>query len=151
MDTRLSGKCLVLSSSMDTRLSGKCLVLLLGRTGLSLLLHHFLILRSLPLLRIRFLHWARLRLNGACWQIVPLALNLHLVILVFFIVRLSIHAGKEVDAVGTNQVDRTFTLNESELCVTGDEYVNVGLEVRGSPHCQNRHFHLLRSVIKLFK
>ena len=33
-------------------------ILLLGRTGLGLLLHHLLVLRSLALLRVLLLHWA---------------------------------------------------------------------------------------------
>ena len=40
--------------------------------------------------------------------------NLHLVILIF-IVCLPINAGKEVDAVGANQVDRAFALQEMKI------------------------------------
>ena len=49
---------------MDTAVLGEGPVLLLGRTGLGLLLHHLLILRGLALLRIHLLHWARLRLQS---------------------------------------------------------------------------------------
>ena len=46
---------------MDTAVAGESL--LLGRTGLGLLLHHLLVLRRLALLRIHLLHWARLGLQ----------------------------------------------------------------------------------------
>ena len=51
-----------LGSGTDTTVAGESLVLLLGGTGLGLLLHHFLVLRSLALLRVHLLHWARLGL-----------------------------------------------------------------------------------------
>ena len=43
---------------------GEKLVLLLGRTGLGLLLDHLLILRGLALLRIHLLQWTRLGLQS---------------------------------------------------------------------------------------
>ena len=49
---------------MDTTVGGESLVLLLGGTGLGLLLHHFLVLRGLALLRVHLLHWARLGLRS---------------------------------------------------------------------------------------
>ena len=38
--------------------------------------------------------------------------------------------------------------DESELGIAGDKYVNIGLEVRASPHCQDRHFHLGRIIME---
>ena len=41
--------------------------------------------------------------------------NLHLIILIFLIISLPIHAGKEVDAMGAYQVDRAFPLTEMRV------------------------------------
>merc|ERR1712179_851513 len=98
---------------------GERLLFLLDRTGLGFLLHHLLVFRGLALLRIHLLHWARLGLDGARWQIITLSLHLHLVIL-FFGVGLLVHAGKEVYAMGAYQVDGA-----------------IALEVGASPHCQD--------------
>ena len=44
--------------------------------------------------------------------------HLHLVILIFLIVCLPIHAAKEVDAVGADQVDGAFALSKIKLNVS---------------------------------
>ena len=54
-----------LGGGTDTTVAGESLVILLGGTGLGLLLHHFLVLRSLALLRVHLLHWARLGLRSS--------------------------------------------------------------------------------------
>ena len=53
-----------LGGGTDTTVAGESLVLLLGGTGLGLLLHPFLVLRGLALLRVHLLHWARLGLRS---------------------------------------------------------------------------------------
>merc|ERR1719153_1082749 len=121
---------------------------LLGGTGLCLLLLVVHLIPGLGSLALLQVCWTRLRLDRTGRNIFRFAFLLRYLHFLVLALRISFpgHVVEEVDAVRANQVDWTLALDQGQLGIVGNQYVDIGLKIIAALHGQYRNLHLLLVV-----